>query len=237
MTHYRISNIGGRSVNEDAALCMEHGGDYCFIVADGLGAHGKGEIASDLVVHAFENTFHEANSNNLAFMTQAFDKAQSMLLAAQQTKNEMKTTCVALSLIKNKCVWGHIGDSRLYYFHNRKLRGRTLDHSVPQMMAIAKQIKECEIASHPDRNRLLRVMGEKWESPRYELSKEIKLRKGDAFLLCTDGFWEYITEKEIISLLKNNKTAEAWLTAMLQIVEANGDATCMDNYTAITVVC
>jgi len=147
----------------------------------------------------------------------------------------MKTTGVCLSIIAGNCQWGHIGDSRLYAFKKNKLDLRTLDHSVPQMLVLAGDIKEKHMSTHPDRNRLLRVIGVEWDSPRYELSDEFPLADYQAFLLCTDGFWEFIETKKMCKFLKKSKTAEEWLTLMTLEVAKNGRKKDMDNYTAIAV--
>jgi serine/threonine protein phosphatase PrpC len=147
----------------------------------------------------------------------------------------MKTAAVALVVLNGKCRWGHIGDSRLYFYHRNKPKARTLDHSVPQMLALSGEIKENQIRRHPDRNRLLRVMGVEWDTPRYELSDEIALDGNQSFLLCTDGFWDFIDEKAMRRLLKKSTDAQQWLVGMTNEVERNGAEQDMDNYTAIAV--
>jgi serine/threonine protein phosphatase PrpC len=114
---------------------------------------------------------------------------------------------------------------------------RTLDHSVPQMLVFAREIKEKQIRNHPDRNRLLRVMGIEWEKPMYELAEQTQLEKYQAFLLCSDGFWELIDEKQMCKLLKNSSTVEEWMQAMVEVIKQNGIGKNMDNYTAIALWC
>ena len=234
MTHAGISRQGGREVNEDAFLCVERGANACFAVADGLGAHGKGDVAARLLTEAFAREFGATAEPNGAFLAKAFDAAQKEILAARQTAREMKTTGVALAVAGGKLAWGHIGDSRLYFFRGGKLRLRTLDHSVPQMLALSKQIRNEEIARHPDRGKLLRVLGEPWDSPRYELSKARKISSKDAFLLCSDGFWELIDDGCMASCLKKSGNAEDWLFAMLSSADWTGAG--QDNYTAVAVM-
>ncbi len=137
----------------------------------------------------------------------------------------------------NKVQWGHVGDSRLYAFAKNKVKLRTLDHSVPQMLVFAREIKEKQIRNHPDRNRLLRVMGIEWEKPMYELAEQTQLEKYQAFLLCSDGFWELIDEKQMCKLLKNSSTVEEWMQAMVEVIKQNGIGKNMDNYTAIALWC
>ena len=231
-----ICKTGDREVNQDCVLTLERGQDCCFVVADGLGAHGRGEEAARMAVDAFENCFYEAALGNNAFLTDAFNRSQEEIQSQRHKPSEMKTTCVALSIIGNRFSFGHIGDSRLYYFSKKRFRERTIDHSVPQILALSGDITEDEMRHHADRGKLLRALGDPWDEPGFELSKERKLKREDAFLLCSDGFWGNISKDEIIQTLKQSGTAEKWLEAMLFIVEEYGKETDMDNYSAITVM-
>ena len=107
----------------------------------------------------------------------------------------MQTTAVSLIIQNDLALWGHIGDTRLYYFHDGNLQKQTSDHSVPQMLVNAGEIDDSQIRYHEDRNRLLRSLGSKETiKPNLEQSATT-IYPGDAFLLCTDGFWEYVLEK------------------------------------------
>jgi serine/threonine protein phosphatase PrpC len=110
------------------------------------------------------------------------------------------------------------------------------DHSVPYMLYLSKEIKESEIRNHPDRNMLLRVMGSEWKGSMYEVFKPLNLKHFQAFLLCSDGFWELITEDEMCELLKKTSTAAEWLDAMTKVVQKNGIGKEMDNYSAIAIL-
>jgi len=236
MTYSSLSEIGDRERNEDSIACIARESSHCFVVADGLGAHGKGEVASLIATETFAREFHLDIGNNKAFLSRAFDMAQSKIMSAKQCANEMKTTCVALSISGGKFAWGHVGDSRLYYFSKEKFVRRTLDHTVSQMLAISGEISDEDLCKHPDRNKLLRAMGDKWCVPRYELSKERRLTKGVAFLLCTDGFWEHLTNSAIIQALKFSNNAEQWLAALLVVVKNASNDFTVDNYSAIAVM-
>lgn len=147
----------------------------------------------------------------------------------------MKTTLVTLLIDGRDAEWGHIGDSRLYFFVGGHIRQRTLDHSVPQMLVKSGEISENDIRTHPDRNRLLRVMGSEWNRNSYELSRRITLTKDVSFLLCSDGFWEYIVEEWMENTLQNAKSVAHWLNMMERIVVENGRGRYMDNFSAIGV--
>lgn len=232
-----ITDKGDRNENEDSVGVFENGANRCFVVCDGLGGHGMGDIASKTVVNEFERQFLAAFEMS-EFLPIAFDSAQNVLLETQaeyKAKSKMKTTCVALATDDKNAYIGHVGDSRLYVFQKNKVKYRTLDHSIPQMLALSKDIKESEIRNHPERNYVLRVMGIEWDKPMYELMPVEKLRKCQAFLLCSDGFWELIVEEDMCRLLKESATPREWLEKMAEIVKRNGADRNMDNYSAIAV--
>lgn len=232
-----ITDKGDRNENEDSVGVFENGANRCFVVCDGLGGHGMGDIASKTVVDEFERQFLAAFEMS-EFLPIAFDSAQNVLLETQaehKAKSKMKTTCVALATDDKNAYIGHVGDSRLYVFQKNKVKYRTLDHSIPQMLALSKDIKESEIRNHPERNYVLRVMGIEWDKPMYELMPVEKLRKCQAFLLCSDGFWELIVEEDMCRLLKESATPREWLEKMVEIVKRNGADRNMDNYSAIAV--
>ena len=234
-----FSDLGDREQNEDAVGFSKHGDAHCFVLCDGLGGHGRGEVASQFVQQSVCRQFEQADTT-AEFWENALDNAQKGLLAEQKRLNaitEMMTTAVALTIDGDTAQWAHIGDSRLYVFRREKLLTRTLDHSVPQMLALAGEIREKHIRSHPDRNQLLRAMGFPWESRKYELSEPCALRPGDAFLLCTDGFWEPVLEKEMQKALKKAPSAQAWLDTLQALAIQHGTPGEMDNFSAIAVIC
>ncbi len=232
-----LTNAGDRSVNEDAIGCFNNGPNQCFILCDGLGGHGMGDAASALVKEVFEDQFLKTD-DMVNFLGQTFSAAQDILMMEQierHAKRKMKTTAVALATDEKTAYIGHIGDSRLYIFNKNKVKLRTLDHSIPQMLVLSRDIKESEIRNHPDRNIVLRVMGIDWEEPMYELMAPIQLKKCQAFLLCSDGFWELIEEKEMCDLLKKASSPQEWLFKMAEVVKKNGANKNMDNFSAIAV--
>lgn len=233
-----ISEIGNRKLNEDYLRLAEKDGNYCFVVCDGLGGHGMGDIASQFVSNVFIEQFNTCDTYE-GFLSSAFSLAQEKLIEYQtenNVKNKMRTTAAVLYVFDNMAHIGHIGDSRVYVFSDKKLMARTIDHSVPQMLALSGEITENEIRKHPDRNIILRAMGTDWEKPMYELMQPIALSECKGFLLCSDGFWEFIDENEMFNSLKNSKTADEWLRSMKLVVEKNGINKKMDNYSAIAVL-
>ncbi len=238
--YYVYTNKGDREINEDSCNVFSQNDMYCCVLCDGLGGHDKGEVASQTVLKIFEDGFkmHQLKDNSKAFLENSFNIGQEELIKEQKIQRNrfgMKTTAVSLLIKKQKVIWGHVGDSRLYAFKNNEVKIRTKDHSVPQVLCNAGDIKESDIRFHPDRNKLIRVMGATWEKPMYEISEEKKIKHFNAFLLCTDGFWELITEEEMCGLLKESSTPKVWIENMVKVIEKVGDNKNKDNFSAIGV--
>lgn len=158
-----------------------------------------------MVTEVFDQCYHAGVSKPDQFIADTLMVAQSMLLSeqiAQKAQDEMKTTATAVLISEDTVYRGYIGDSRIYVFKKNKVKERTLDHSVPQMLVMAREIKEKDIRNHPDRNRLLKVMGIEWEEPAFKIEEPLGTDECQAILMCSDGFWELITEKEMCKILK-----------------------------------
>ncbi len=228
---------GGRSYNEDTVQICETEGRKLYVLADGLGGQGHGETASRTAVNS---VVHRAiwDGENEHFVAAAIEGAQHAVRAKRTEKAEyrnMCTTLVLLTITGRTAQWGHIGDSRLYMFRKNKIWHQTLDHSVPQMLVRVGELEPSQIRRHPDRNRLLHSIGYEWSDRPYTVGPETELTPGDAFLLCSDGFWEYIEETEMISLLRKHKDPVSWLDAMRTVVGQRGKNEKQDNYSAICV--
>lgn len=235
----KITKIGTREVNEDAVRVVEDKGRYGFIVCDGLGGHGMGDVASNIVANCFVECFKTLDCRGEEFLRQMFERAQNSLLKQKEVlnvRNKMCTTAVVLVIEHNRAYIGHIGDSRLYVVENGCVTYKTLDHSIPQMLALHGEITENDIPHHPDRNKLLRALGMEWERPMYSIEKPLELKSNQAFLLCSDGFWEWIEQEPIYASLRETNNAKEWLVSMIEVVESNSKGAVMDNYSAIAVV-
>lgn len=172
-------------------------------------------------------------------MSLAFREANNRLIQLQENSGETssyKTTLVVLAVENDGFIWGHIGDSRLYHFEDNILLERSMDHSVPQMLANAGKISEKQIRHHEDRSKLLKALGDSRETFSPYIGKKAPIGKKAAFLLCSDGFWEHIDERYMQKLLKKSSNAEEWIKLMTAVVERNGRKYKMDNYSAIGVM-
>ncbi len=239
ISYSKISKPGSRAVNEDYTAVTNNEKKYLFVLCDGLGGHGSGDVASGTAADSFIKEFETYAGDIGSFFASAYKAAQKSIGERQQTDDAMsmmKTTLVSLIIDGDTAAWSHIGDSRLYCFKDGDLVSRTADHSVPQMLYKSGEIEEAEIRFHPDRNKLLRALGDPEKEPQFTVSDIIELKGDYAFLLCSDGFWEYITEDIMIKALRESKNAEEWLGKMLKEVENNNCGKKSDNYSAIAVL-
>ncbi|MEY8428275.1 protein phosphatase 2C domain-containing protein [Lachnospiraceae bacterium 46-15] len=229
-----LSEQGGRDYNEDSVSVFEKGRRQCVVAADGLGGHGGGKTASSIAAIRIKEAFSQMQKVDEAWISEVYQQVNQEVLDIQTAVCKMKTTCVSLFLEEGAAWWAHLGDSRLYYFREGALKMQTMDHSVSQMAALAGEITKEQIRFHEDRNRVLRAFG---TSGRVRPDvRKMMLEDGvfHAFLLCTDGFWEYVLEEEMeIELLKTDEPSE-WLNGMegrlkKKATEKN------DNYSAAAV--
>jgi PPM family protein phosphatase len=232
-----LSLPGSYAVNEDAGGEAESGGLSLHVLADGLGGHARGEVGAHLAVEHCLARFRAHPTLNAAALVGMVVAAHHALRAAAQAHgdgNGVKSTLVVLALNGSDARWAHVGDSRLYHFRGGRIRSRTRDHSVPEMLHRAGEIGDDEIRGHPDRNRLLQVLGQE-TPPRVTVSDTLSLEPGDAFLLCSDGWWEGVHEDEMEAALAGAPDPQAWLARMRERIEAAAP-TSQDNYTAVAVI-
>jgi len=237
-----LSRRGGRSYNEDACGHWHSDSHLCCVVADGAGGHGGGDKASRLAVQyilgayaaapeispqAIERTLVETNRTIIAHRADA---------AAQQN---MHSTVVSLfmDLDVNAATWGHCGDSRLYVFRGGRIVSRTRDHSLVQSLVDGGLLAAEQMRSHPQRSELLSALGVGEEDLQISVSPEPwTVHAGDAFLLCTDGLWEYVEDAQIEAALSGAATPNAWLHTLEHAVLAGAShKPSHDNFTALAV--
>lgn len=227
------TDIGGRKENEDNGGYLLRGDALSAVIADGLGGQGDGQAASEAVSTYLVNCRPEDMLLGEDRVIEAFDLANQTLMKLQKNKTHMKTTAVYLGLHKNRAVWAHVGDSRLYHLYNGKLCDYTLDHSLSQIAVSMGEIERSEIGRHPDQNKLYRVLGN--ENTKPTVHGPLELEKGrHCFLICTDGLWENLTDEEIEEKLTKCRDPEQWLDDLRKNMSRTPVKE-QDNNTAITV--
>ena len=209
------SDIGGRPQNEDTVREVRKGEAVCMVVADGLGGHGGGVQASSLAAKTVCDGWQGGtDTEELARLIQ---QAHKYVQGIQTESCAMKTTIVALAVRDSKAVWAHAGDTRLYHFFNGNWDFQTKDHIASQIAVTLGDITPDQIRFHEDRNRVLRALGQEG-SLKVDTKEELLLPGKHAFLLCTDGFWEYVLEKEMEECLRSAKDPQEWLESMREIL-------------------
>ncbi len=226
------TDIGGRGENEDTVrISKARETQTCLLVADGLGGHGGGQMASSTAaetVHAGWNG--KADPQELKELVQAAHlKVQSM----QTRQCAMKSTITVLALDGKHAAWAHVGDSRIYRFHSGKLEFQTKDHSASQIAVLMGDITQDQIRFHQDRNRIIRALGQDGDL-KVDTGELLLDDKPYAFLLCSDGFWEYVLEAEMEADLQAASDPEDWLRRMRARLQARAPED-NDNNTAAAV--
>jgi len=236
-----FSRVGGREVNEDAygAWADRATGGAFFVLADGAGGHGGGDVASRLAVERVLDHFRAVPVVDASVVADAIVAANEAVVAGQAGGRRvaaMRSTIVVLAIdpAGNVATWGHVGDSRLYHCRDGVVIARTRDHSVVQGLVDSGGITADEALGHPLRNRLLAAIGEV-DAHVPALSGSVALLPGDRLLLCSDGVWEYIADAQVAALALGS-APDAWLRGIEQAVTV-AQRPGADNFTALAIAC
>lgn len=230
----QYSGAGGRPTNEDSCLCLQKNGMFVAAVADGLGGHGGGEIASAAAMSELAARFEKLSALNRENILELFTQMNDAVLNKQDERLKMKTTAAVFLTDGKNTVFAHIGDSRIYHFRGGTIIYQSLDHSASQLAVAVGEIPPEGIRFHDDRSKLLRCLGNNGPIKPDIFVNDPVLLPGDALLLCTDGFWELITENEMQESLSGSVDPREWLNNMLESVEKKAPFD-HDNYTAVAV--
>lgn len=226
---FQFTDKGKREPNEDSVGAFFNENFSAWIAADGLGGHINGELASAEAVAALEEQMRSCFSIDRSFV----ESAMRFIHRRIKMLGGPLTTAVAAFSDEEKLFYSNCGDSRFIFIRNGKVLTRSNDHSVAYALYQRGDIPYEEIPNNPYQNRLLHAMGvaEDFFGESYE---PITLEPDDAFILCTDGFWELITERDVLRTLKVSPTAETWAELMLDLLKERMTET-SDNYSLITV--
>lgn len=208
-------HLGDRSEQQDrvAILTSERNpGAILAIVADGMGGRTGGRLASDQVIATASSLFQELSEHDATpaeLLRQIAAEAHTVIrLTALASEKEPHSTMTALLVKRDHAIWGHAGDTRLYWCRGGRVVRRTTDHSVATRLSAEGRHAEAEYAAQHYKNVLFSALG-----IRNELEVEIEetrdLRVGDAFLLASDGVWAYFEDAELASILDRLAPREA----------------------------
>lgn len=215
---FTYSNAGARTLNEDCFGVLNDENRCTAVLCDGLGGHNCGEVASKTAVKNILtgiSQITELQTENIYNVLKSVNDGLIRQQMLNPEQNGMRTTAVGCIAEDNQITYFNSGDSRFYFFSNGMLNTMSRDHSVSQMSVELGEMTFDDIRFDTDRNRLLKVLGESATGEVGTVYRPISYKKGDAFLLCSDGFWEYVLEDEMEIDLSKSNTAKEWVEFML----------------------
>ena len=231
--------MGGRANNEDRVGCWSTPGAALMVVADGLGGHLQGELAAEMAVGLFGAVFRREAQPRLAdpaaFLARAMAASHAAILREAQQRDlpeTPRTVIVACVVQDGHAWWMHVGDCRLYLIREGRIVTRTRDHTVVQRLIDEGRIREEAVASHPERNRLLQCLGG-YFAPSPEAAERTRLAKGDVLLLCSDGFWGPLTQRQLLHALLARGLEQA-VPELAELAETRGGPT-SDNVSVLAM--
>lgn len=220
MSRFKVSaciaeHIGDRNEQQDRVTLLtspRHPGGLLAVVADGMGGRTGGRMAADQVISTAQHLFSELSEQDLSLqqlLHQIANEAHTVIrLSAIASEKEPHSTFVAMVLKRDRAIWAHAGDSRLYFFREGQLMHRTLDQTYASHLAAEGKAEQAEIAAQKYKNILVSALGIE-RQPSVAIGEAKDLEVGDAFLLCSDGLWAYFEDYELGGLLYDLPPREA----------------------------
>jgi len=230
-----------RKNNEDFHAALSVGEDAVFVIADGMGGHAAGELASRTAVEyvlstlprELEKTVTKKDLEELLHLV--IEKANVKVYLESLDNKEYKGmgTTLTIAVLRDwRLYLSHIGDCRVYLLHGSSLDRLTVDHTLVQELIDSGSITEEEALTHPKRHLLLKSLGvNEYMSPD---TYSFDISQGDLILMCSDGLYGYVKEEEIRSILRRHKDLNA---CAAQLIGAANKAGGKDNITVILILC
>lgn len=231
---YQESRIGPRPNNQDCLICRETSEALLMVVADGMGGHRRGEVASQLatneIARVFERQAQPRIPDPASFLGNALFSAHLAVKALDDgLPRPPHTTCVACVVQDGRAWWSHAGDSRLYLIRDGRLLARTRDHSYIEGLLQHGIIRAEDAHRHPQRNTVLSCLGAQ-QSPLMDHAAH-DLEDGDVILLCSDGLWQSLREQTLAGAFGHGDIGKV-APQLLNLAENNGG----DNGDNVTLI-
>lgn len=236
-----ICKQGGREYNQDYLDLTVDKDGACLVVCDGLGSYYGSEVASRICSTKIIEQFREVKQLDASravkpeYCQSYIQSAHNYVVDEKERNPKIRSSCTTVACVAtdyNTTVISHIGDTRVYLFTGGKLHFQTRDHSLSQISVELGKIPLRDIRSDKDQNKLTRVLGSDYYIPPDCDIYNTPLKPGDAFIICTDGFWEYVYEEEMEEDLRTSATPDEALAKMeLRLLERVSKFN--DNYSAI----
>ena len=243
-TLFQESRIGKRPYQQDRIAHWHTKEALFLVVADGMGGHAHGDVAAQITVDCMGSAFRNEAKPKIAdpdhFLFRTIGRAHAMILhqtqrlglAVQDLSNSPRTTVVACLVQQGYAFWSFVGDSRLYVIRDGRILTRTRDHTPVQMLIDAGRIREEAAATHPDRNKLLQCLGGP-RPPRVEPTAHARLLEDDIVLLCSDGFWGPLTQRQLLMGLIGKEMKKS-LPDLFSLSETRAGPRC-DNISVLSI--
>jgi len=233
-----------RSHNEDNFLTLPE--EHVFVVADGMGGHSSGEIASQIAVEGIANFFKATRQDEDITWPYKMDKnrpydenrfimsiklANLRIFEASQRESRyrgMGTTIAGMNFVERDILVAHVGDSRVYRIRSGKIDQLTEDHSLLNDYIKAKKLTQEEIDNFPHKNVIVRALGMK-ETVLVDLSR-LPVQPGDVYLACSDGLSGMVTDEQILDVVNNNSDLQQVTEILIKMANQAGG---VDNITAV----
>ncbi|MBL8305128.1 MAG: serine/threonine-protein phosphatase [Rubrivivax sp.] len=234
---YQVSRRGGREKNEDRmGYCYTRDAGL-FALADGMGGHPEGEVASQLALQTLAAMFQREAKPKLAeplrFLHDAIIAGHHQLLRYATERGLMdtpRTTIVACVIQGNAAYWAHCGDSRLYLVRGDKLVARTRDHSYSELQETLSAV--VPMGDRVNRNVLFTCLGSPGK-PVIDTAGPLLVNPGDRVMLCSDGLWGTLPDPQITEILTKNAISDAVPELVERALRIAGDKS--DNVTVLAV--
>lgn len=240
LEHAALSDVGLRRANNQDSMTTVIAGSqeswlrrgHLFVVADGMGAHAAGELASKLATDTVAMSYSKnLGSSSADALIAAVQEANSQIHSRGQASEDFKgmgTTIDAMLLLPQGALVGHVGDSRTYRWRNDRIEQLTFDHSLVWEMRAAEQIPEGEVPDYIPKNIITRSLGPSAEV-QVDVEGPFPVEIGDTFLLCSDGLSGQVKDEEMGVILGSLGPAEAVRT-LVDLAKLRGGP---DNITVI----
>ena len=233
---FRTDRGFNRQLNEDHCnvLVGYSGVPPCFVIADGMGGHKCGDVASKQAVDSVSNHLLMANWDTLEISELLkniiidVNKELYKYSMLDESTQGMGTTLIITALKDRKLYIGHVGDSRVYLIRGNSIEKKTSDHSFIEELIKNGTITKDEAINHPKRNVITRAVG--YEHDLQVDTYEIDVLEKDEILVCTDGLTNMLSEEEILEIIKNAEDAQVACDTLIENANNKGGE---DNITVI----
>lgn len=236
---FQDSRVGARPYNQDRIGHWYTRDSLLLVLADGMGGHLMGEVAAQIAVDNLAAAFQKEAQTRIPdpdlFLYRSVGRIHAAIddyAKKLELPDSPRTTLVACIVQDGTAWWTHVGDSRLYLIRRSSIVTRTRDHTRVQQLVDQGRIREESISSHPERNMLLQCLGG-GHTPRIEPTARARLAKDDILLLCSDGFWGPLTQRQLLGKLAEKSIIQA-LPELMTLAESRAGPQC-DNVSVVAI--